>query len=469
MQRVAIMRALLLDPEVLLLDEPLSALDPLVRSELRDDLRGIFRSLGKTVIVVTHDVGEAAHLADVVVLMRDGRVVQQGPFATLAAAPADPFVAAFLATGNGDAARPSRGDDGAARAAVAMRWRWLSACGGGGRTAATSSSASKAFTESVILGEMAAALARGAGGAVEHRRQLGGTEVVFRALETGAVDVYPGIHRDADARDPARRDGARRAPLADVLAAHGLRASRPLGFDNNYALAMTEARAAALGIRRISDLRAHPELRVVLSNEVMSRADGWPGLRAAYGLPHEARGMDHDLAYRALASGGADVTDVYTTDAEIRAYGLRVLDDDRRFFAALRGAVRCTAPTSRRARPPSSRRSSACKAASTTPTMIALNARAKLDRVPESEVAAEFLAAHVGGAVIAAPRERVLATIAGRAAEHTALVGAVAAGRDRRSPSRSASSPRAARASAASSSAPPACCRPSRRWRCWCC
>jgi osmoprotectant transport system ATP-binding protein len=100
-QRVAIMRALLLDPEVLLLDEPLSALDPLVRSELRDDLRGIFRSLGKTVIVVTHDVGEAAHLADVVVLMRDGRVVQQGPMATLSSSPADPFVAAFLATGNG--------------------------------------------------------------------------------------------------------------------------------------------------------------------------------------------------------------------------------------------------------------------------------------------------------------------------------------------------------------------------------
>jgi len=99
-QRVAIMRALLLDPEVLLLDEPLSALDPLVRTELRDDLRGIFRSLAKTVIVVTHDVGEAAHLADVVVLMRAGRVVQQGPFETLASSPADPFVTAFLATGN---------------------------------------------------------------------------------------------------------------------------------------------------------------------------------------------------------------------------------------------------------------------------------------------------------------------------------------------------------------------------------
>src|SRR5262245_50490646 len=107
-QRVAIMRGLLLDPEVLLLDEPLSALDPLVRAELRDDLRGIFRSLAKTVIIVTHDVGEAAFLADVVVLMRAGRVVQQGPFATLASAPADPFVSAFLATGNGSPATSER-------------------------------------------------------------------------------------------------------------------------------------------------------------------------------------------------------------------------------------------------------------------------------------------------------------------------------------------------------------------------
>jgi osmoprotectant transport system ATP-binding protein len=98
-QRVAMMRALFLDPEALLLDEPLGALDPLVRAELRDDLRGIFRAFGKTVVVVTHDVGEAAHLADLVVLMRDGRVVQQGPFATLASSPADPFVTAFLSTG----------------------------------------------------------------------------------------------------------------------------------------------------------------------------------------------------------------------------------------------------------------------------------------------------------------------------------------------------------------------------------
>src|SRR5436305_1086104 len=82
----------LLGPRALLPAEPLSALDPPGRTELGEDLRAIFRSLAKTVVVVTHDVGEAAHLADVVVLMRAGRVVQQGPFASLASAPADPFV-----------------------------------------------------------------------------------------------------------------------------------------------------------------------------------------------------------------------------------------------------------------------------------------------------------------------------------------------------------------------------------------
>jgi osmoprotectant transport system ATP-binding protein len=102
-QRVGLMRALLLDPDVLLLDEPLGALDPLGRGELRDDLRRIFRALGKTVAVVTHDVAEAAFLGDVVVVMRAGRVVQRGPFAALAAAPADPFVASFLGSAAGGA------------------------------------------------------------------------------------------------------------------------------------------------------------------------------------------------------------------------------------------------------------------------------------------------------------------------------------------------------------------------------
>ena len=95
-QRVGLMRALMLDPDALLLDEPLGALDPLVRADLQAELRDIFRALGKTVVLVTHDLGEAAFFADRVVLLRDGRVVQEGSPADLWHRPADPFVTRFV-------------------------------------------------------------------------------------------------------------------------------------------------------------------------------------------------------------------------------------------------------------------------------------------------------------------------------------------------------------------------------------
>jgi osmoprotectant transport system ATP-binding protein len=95
-QRVGLMRALLLDPDALLLDEPLGALDPLVRADLQTELRDIFRTLGKTVVLVTHDLGEAAYFADLVVLLRDGRVVQSGSPGDLWHRPADPFVTRFV-------------------------------------------------------------------------------------------------------------------------------------------------------------------------------------------------------------------------------------------------------------------------------------------------------------------------------------------------------------------------------------
>ena len=95
-QRVSLMRALMLDPDVILLDEPLAALDPLVRAELQTDLRAIFRALGKTVVLVTHDLTEAGRLGDVIVLLRDGAVVQQGTLAELVRAPREPFVTHFV-------------------------------------------------------------------------------------------------------------------------------------------------------------------------------------------------------------------------------------------------------------------------------------------------------------------------------------------------------------------------------------
>ena len=95
-QRISLMRALLLDPDLLLLDEPLGALDPMIRSELQTDLKQIFQTLGKTVVIVTHDIGEAGFLGDNIVLLRDGEVLQQGHLAELVHNPVNPFVTQFI-------------------------------------------------------------------------------------------------------------------------------------------------------------------------------------------------------------------------------------------------------------------------------------------------------------------------------------------------------------------------------------
>ena len=95
-QRISLMRALMLDPALLLLDEPLAALDPMIRADLQEDLRDIFRALAKTVLLVTHDMGEALFFGDRIVLMREGSIVQEGTPEDLLHRPADPFVSRFI-------------------------------------------------------------------------------------------------------------------------------------------------------------------------------------------------------------------------------------------------------------------------------------------------------------------------------------------------------------------------------------
>ncbi len=95
-QRVSLMRALMLNPAFLLFDEPLGALDPLIRYDLQTDLKEIFQKLNKTVLLVTHDLNEAVYFADKIVLLKEGQIIQQGKFESMLKQPADPFVTTFI-------------------------------------------------------------------------------------------------------------------------------------------------------------------------------------------------------------------------------------------------------------------------------------------------------------------------------------------------------------------------------------
>jgi len=191
---------------------------------------------------------------------------------------------------------------------------------------------SKRFTESYILGEVLKRAVEG-GTAAEHRPGMGNTGILYAALKSGSIDLYP-EYTGTIAKEILKVEG--NPSLADLnraLAPQGLGVAVRLGFNDSYALAMREDRASALGLRTLSDLARHPGLKLGLSQEFIGRGDGWPGLKAAYRMPYDTpSGLDHGLAYEAIAAGRIDVMDVYTTDAKIERYKLRVLEDDRNYF-----------------------------------------------------------------------------------------------------------------------------------------
>lgn len=278
---------------------------------------------------------------------------------------------------------------------------------------------SKKFTESVILGEMATGVVRDAGFAAEHRRELGGTRVLWSALVGGEIDAYveytgtllQEIFADRTIRSEAELDAA----LAEI----GVVSAGELGFDNTYAIGVPGPLAERLGLEQISDLRDHPDLRFGFTNELMDRADGWPGMRERYGLREaDVRGLDHDLAYRGVEAGNIDVIDLYSTDAEIEYYGLKVLEDDLGYFPSYRAVLLHRRDLPAGASAALGRLAGTIDAGS----MVSLNARAKIDRVAEARVAADFLAERLG---IEARVEET--TRAGRLWRHTvdhlALVG----------------------------------------------
>ena len=192
---------------------------------------------------------------------------------------------------------------------------------------------SKKFTESVILGEIITQLAVHEGAQVKYRKELGGTRVLWNALLSGEIDIYPEYTGTITQEILSKNNIKNNQQLSKELEHYGIEMSKPLGFNNTYALGMKKDIADKLGIETISDLKKHPGLKLGFTNEFLDRGDGWPSLQKTYQLKQQdVTGLDHDLAYRGLESGHIDVIDLYSTDAEISYHDLKVLKDDKKHF-----------------------------------------------------------------------------------------------------------------------------------------
>ena len=279
---------------------------------------------------------------------------------------------------------------------------------------------SKRFTESYILGEVVRQTLVAAGVKAEHRPGLGNTGILEQALSSGAVDVYP-EYTGTIVREILKREGnPTLAELNQWLAPKGLKAGVPLGFNNTYALALREAVADKLGLKTLSDLAKLPAgaLKLGLSHEFQVRADGWPALQKAYGFTLDAgSALDHGLAYEAVKAGQVDLIDIYSTDAKVGRYALRVLVDDRNFFPRYDAVLLMRVGLDDKPLQKLAGRLDEAK-------MIALNAQVELDGLSFEKAAAGFVA---GGTQTASVRQsfmqRLFAPDLWRlTAQHLALV-----------------------------------------------
>jgi len=279
---------------------------------------------------------------------------------------------------------------------------------------------SKSFTENVILGDIAAGLAQDSGATVTHRKELGGSRILWEALLSGEIDAYPDYSGTLFQEILEAEGVSSLEELRPALARYGVEMTDPLGFNNSYAMGLLRGRAEELGLEKVSDLNAHPELALGFSNEFMDRGDGWPALRQSYGLVHEnVRGVDHDLGYRALQSGSIDVKDLYTTDAEIAAFDLVALQDDRGHFPRYDALFLYRADLKDRA-PDFVEALNGLSGRITAPKMIAMNKAARIDRLSEAEVAQGFLKQE--GISITITQETLWDRLLARTLEHLGLV-----------------------------------------------
>ena len=255
---------------------------------------------------------------------------------------------------------------------------------------------SKNFTEGIVLGDLLTHVARASGADVDHKSALGGTQIVFQALEKGDIDLYV-EYTGTLTQEILKGERVRSLDqLREELAVKGISMSEPLGFNNTYAMGMKEELAAKLNLTKISDLAtrsAEPEiakLQFGFSDEFMRRGDGWPTIKALYGLTQTPRGLDHSLAYRGLESGTLHISDLYSTDAEVKYYKLRLLEDDRGAFPAYKGLILYRTDLAQRA-PDLIAALRKLEGNISNEQMTEMNARVRFDNEPERTVAADFL------------------------------------------------------------------------------
>jgi osmoprotectant transport system permease protein len=197
---------------------------------------------------------------------------------------------------------------------------------------------SKNFGESYLLSEIAAQVLERQGFSVQRRFGLSGTLICFDALRSGEIDFYieyTGTLSQAVLSMPGRPT---REEINAELGTLDLQMLDELGFNNTYAIAVRETQAQTLNLSDIGDLAKHPQLPLAFSHEFLQRGDGWPGLAKLYGLNHKVEGIEHGLAYQAIADGAIAATDAYSTDGELLRYRLRVLADSKGYFPAYRAA-----------------------------------------------------------------------------------------------------------------------------------
>jgi len=249
---------------------------------------------------------------------------------------------------------------------------------------------SKRFTESNILAETLRLIAADRSIEADHKRNMG-SRIVFDALSNGSVDAYVEYTGTLKRELLADRNVSTDEQLAVALRDDGVSMSKPLGFDNTYVLGIRRDLAKRKNIKTISDLIAHPELRIGFSSEFMNREDGWPALRARYQLPHaNVRGMEHDLAYRAIESEALDVIDLYSTDAKIDQYDLVRLEDDYRHFPQYRAVILYRSELDD-THPQLVQAWKQLEGALDEEAMTALNAKADIDGLRPGKVASEYL------------------------------------------------------------------------------